>query len=167
MSKIMLRLVKDLSTGVKSLFIESNKLNQKKGIGTAFLLSLLLIIVLSSIAQFDLLRAGANMQSINGNSLTDGNTTYNQNKLDSHPLLNLSSHFTPRQSALTDSLGKGSSGGQYTTLAFKGAEIEKNANANTITEGNIANVTDKNTASLINANTITEGNIANVTKKTS
>ena len=99
MSKIMLRLVKDLSTGIKSLFIESNKVNQKKCMGAAFLLSLLLLGVLSSVAQFDLFRV--------------------------------------------------------------------NANANTITAGNIANVTDKNTASLINANTITAGNIANVTRKTS
>ena len=57
MSKITLRLVKDLSTGIKSL-----------PIGTAFLLSLLLFIVLSSVAQFDLFRVNAN-----ANTITAGN----------------------------------------------------------------------------------------------
>jgi hypothetical protein len=121
MSKITLRLVKDLSTGFKSLLIESNKLNQKKGIGTAFLLSLLLFIVLSSVAQFDLFRVNAN-----ANTITAGNIA----------------NVTDKNTASL-------------------------INANTITAGNIANVTDKNTASLINANTITAGNFANVTKKTS
>ena len=99
MSKIMLRLVKDLSTGIKSLFIESNKMNQKEGMGAAFLLSLLLFSVLSSVARFDLFRV--------------------------------------------------------------------DANANAIEAGNIANVTDKNTASLINANAIAAGNIANGSRKAS
>ena len=164
MSKITLRLVKDFSTGIKSLFMESNKMNQKKSIGTAFLLSLLLFSGLSSVAQFDLFRVDAIMQNINGNSLTDGSRAYSQNKLDSHPLVNLSSHIVPKQFALTDPLGKGLSGGQSTSFAFKAAEIEKNANANTVAAGNMANVTDKNTASLINANTVAAGNMANGTR---
>ena len=165
MSKSMLRIVKDLQTGIKSQFIESNKMNQKRGICTAFFLSLLLFSVLSSISQFDLFRVYANMQNIHGNSLTDGSRAYNQNKLDSHPLVNLSSHNVPIQSSLEDFLHKGLSGRQSTSLEFNGAEIGKNANANTITAGNIANVTDKNTASLVNANTITAGNIANSTSE--
>jgi hypothetical protein len=165
MSKSRLRLVKDLQTGIKSLFIESNKMNQKRGIGTAFFLSLLLFSVLSSISQFDLFRVDAIMQNISSNSLVDGSRAYNQNKLESHPLVNLSSPNVPIQSALEDSLHKWLSGRQTTSLAFNGSEIGKNVNANTITAGNIANVTDKNTASLVNASTITAGNIANVTDK--
>ena len=121
MSKITLRLVKDFSTGIKSLFIESNEMNQKKGIGAAFLMSLLLFSVLISVAQLDLFRVDANANTIavgNMANVTDKNT----------------------------------------------ASL---INANTIAAGNIANVTDKNTASLINANTIAAGNIANVTRKTS
>ena len=121
MSEITLRLVKGLSTGIKSLFIESNEMNQKKGIGTAFLLSLLLFSVLSSVAQFDLFGIDANANSIaagNIANVTDKNT----------------------------------------------ASL---INANAITAGNIANVTDKNTTSLINASAITAGNIANGTRKAS
>ncbi|HTH20627.1 MAG TPA: hypothetical protein VL854_00290, partial [Nitrososphaeraceae archaeon] len=166
MSKISLReLVMGPTIGIKSFLIELSKKYQKKGILTGFLLSLLLFSVLSSVAQFHLFRANAILDKSNGNSLTDSSRVYNQTKLDSDPSVNLSSHILPKQSVLNDSLNKNLSGDLSTNLAFKGAEIERNVNTNTITASNIANVTDKNTQSLINTNTITASNIANVTDK--
>jgi len=151
--------------GIKSSLIELSKKYQKKDILTGFLLSLLLFSVLSSVAQFHFFRANAILDKSNGNSLTGSSRVYNQTKLDSDPSVNLSLHIVPKQSVLNDSLNKNLSGDLSTSLAFRGSEIERNANANTITASNIANVTDKNTQSLINANTITASNIANVTDK--
>jgi len=151
--------------GIKSFLIELSKKYQKKGILTGFLLSLLLFSVLNSVAQFQFFRADAILDKSNGMSLTDSGRVYNQTKLDSGPSVNLSSHIVPKQSVLNDSLNKNISGDLSTSLAFKGAEIERNANASTITASKIANVTDKNTESLINANTITASKIANVTDK--
>ncbi len=164
MSKITLRvLVMGPTIGIKSFLIELSKKYLKKGILTGFLLSLLLFSVLNSVAQFHFFRADAILAKSNGKSLTESSRVYNQTKLDSSTSLNLSSHIIPKQSVLNDSLNKNLSGGLSTSLAFKGAEIERNANANTIAASNIANVTDTNTASLINANTIAASNIANVT----
>ena len=166
MSKINLRvLVMGPTIGIKSFLIELSKKYQKKGILTGFLLSLLLFSVLNGVAQFRLFKADAIMDKSNGNTLTDSSRVNNQTKLDSDPSVNLSLHILPKQSVLNDSLNKNLSGGLSTSLAFKGAEIERNANANTITASNIANITDKNTESLINANTITASKIANVTDK--
>ena len=166
MSKISLReLVMGPTIGIKSFLIELSKKYQKKGILTGFLLSLLLFNVLSSVAQFHFFRANGTLDKSNENSLTDSSRVYNQTKLDSDPSVNLSSHILPKQSVLNDSLNKNISGDLSTSLAFKGAEIERNANANTITASKIANVTDKNTEALINANTNTASNIANVTDK--
>src|SRR6478672_3407906 len=166
MSKISLReLIMGPTIGIKSFLIELSKKYQKKGILTGFLLSLLLFSVLSSVAQFHLFRANAILDKNNGNSLTDSSRVYNQTKLDSDPSVNLSLHILPKQSVLNDSFNKKLSGDLLPSLAFKGAEIERNANANTITASNIANVTDKDIVPLINANTITASNIANVTDK--
>ncbi|HEY7228289.1 MAG TPA: hypothetical protein VH481_09200 [Nitrososphaeraceae archaeon] len=143
MSKLNPRgLAREPSIGIKSLLILSSKMHQRKDLLAGFLLSLLLFSVLSSVAQFQFFRVDAIIERSNGKAFTDSGI-YNQNKLNSHSLVNLSSHIIPGQSVLADSLNKSLSGGLSSSLAFKGSEIEKNANANTITASNIANVTGK------------------------
>ena len=128
----------------------------------AFLLSLILFVVLSSIAQNQLFRVVA-IDKSSGKEITNSGI-YKQNQLTTHSMDNFTSHIIPKQSVLTDSSNKSLSGGLSSSPGSKAIKIENTANANANSTSHVANVTKKPILPLINSNAISTSHVANVTK---
>ena len=131
----------------------------------AFLLSLILFVVLSSIAQNQLFRVVA-IDKSSGKEIINSDI-YKQNQLTTHSMDNFSSHINPKQSVLTDSSNKSLSGGLSSSPGSKAIKIENNANANANSTSHVANVTKNPILPLINSNAISTSHVANVTKNPS
>jgi len=127
----------------------------------AFVLSLILFFVFSTIAQNQLFRVVATDKS--GTMEITNSGIYNQNQFTTHSMDNFTSHVIPKRPVLTDSSNKRLSGNLSSSLGFKGTKIEKNTNSNAISTSHVSNVT-KIPIEPFNSNAISTSHVSNVTK---